>query len=705
MLKICCAFFVGHLEAKEVNTENYTVCETNGCQKAAKQLSKFLNTKFDPCNDFYKFVCGQYVKTTKIPDDKSAISTNEELSDIVTGQLEDLLDQEIQESEPRPFKLVKKIFNLCLDTEAIEQKGVDFLKDYVTFFGGWPVIEGPSWNQTAFNWVHATQKMFDHGFSINAVINVYITINATNTNQRIIEINQAALSVDREHFMRGLRSHIVKAYFSYMVDTALMFGAENATLVRKELLRTLRFEMALANISVRVEDLRNHTLMNNPMPLHHLQTIHHYFQWREYIRYLMPEHMKLKIGWEEIINLNVPSYFVKLERLLKRTKKRVIGNYLMWRAVAEKVPFLPEEFRKRRLRYLEEVTGKKKYAPRKEICADTASSMLSLAVSAMYVRKHFKDEVKEKVGMIVESLLQEVIMLLKNIDWMDEQTRKLALEKAKAIYKHIAYPAELKDNSKLEKFYEKLNVSEDDLFLCANNVSKFENDLIISLLRKRVNKTDWTDHGDAAVVNAYFDPTENSIEIPAGILQGLYFDSDRPMYMNYGGIGSIIAHEMTHAFDDEGSQFDKDGNLAEWWDENTKLLYLEKANQTVEHYSNYSIRRIKLNGINCQGEAIADHGGIKLAYNAYETWVTQHGEEPRLPTLEKYTPKQLFWITHASTYCTAYRPQLLKLLMISDCHPPSDFRVNIPLRNHKTFAKDFNCPINSYMNPPVKYNV
>lgn len=419
----------------------------------------------------------------------------------------------------------------------------------------------------------------------------------------------------------------------------------------------------------------------------------------------MPDHMKLKILWEEVVNLRVPSYFVKLESILKRTKKRVLGNYLMWRAIQEKVSFLPEVFRKRRLKYLEEVTGKKKYASRREICANTASSMLDLAVSAMYVRKHFKDNIKEKAAVIVESLLQEVVKLLNNVDWMDEQTRKLALEKAKAIFSHIAYPVELKDNNKLETFYERLNITEDDIFLCANNVSKFENDLAISLLRKRVNKTDWRDHGDAAIVNAYFDPTENSIEIPAGILHGLYFDSDRPMYMNYGTIGSIIAHEMTHAFDDEGSQFDKDGNLAEWWDEDTKLLYLEKANQTIEHYSGYSVRKMKLNGINCQGEAIADHGGIKLAYNAYEAWVAQYGEEPRLPTLEKFTPKQLFWITHASTYCTVYRPQLLKLILISDCHPPSDFRVNIPLRNQEAFAKDFNCPISSYMNPTVRCNV
>lgn len=237
------------------------------------------------------------------------------------------------------------------------------------------------------------------------------------------------------------------------------------------------------------------------------------------------------------------------------------------------------------------------------------------------------------------------------------------------------------------------------------------------------------------MVNSY---TINRIlaEFPAGILQGEFFTNDRPKYLNYGGIGYVMGHEMTHGFDDQGRQFDKEGNLVEWWQPETKKKYLERAQCIIDQYSNYTVKEVglkvcqssfyyrtwfinvtlivlqkknylltQINGINTQGENIADNGGIKEAYLAYNDWEQSNGQqEARLPGLQ-YSPQQMFWIGAANVWCNKYRPEALKARVITDPHSPGEFRVIGPMSNMPEFAKDFNCPLGSPMNPAKKCTV
>jgi len=183
-----------------------------------------------------------------------------------------------------------------------------------------------------------------------------------------------------------------------------------------------------------------------------------------------------------------------------------------------------------------------------------------------------------------------------------------------------------------------------------------------------------------------------------------FFDNDRPRYLNYGSIGWVIGHEITHGFDDQGRQFDKEGNLYDWWEPTTKESYLRRTQCIIWQYGNYTVPEvgIKLNGINTQGENIADNGGIKEAYQAYQSWVQRHGQqEKRLPGL-KYTQNQLFWISAANVWCNKYRPESLKLRILTGVHSPGEFRVRGPFSNMKKFNEDFNCPTASPMNPVNK---
>ena len=212
--------------------------------------------------------------------------------------------------------------------------------------------------------------------------------------------------------------------------------------------------------------------------------------------------------------------------------------------------------------------------------------------------------------------------------------------KASKMTKHIGFPSELLNMGILGQHYSKLHISPSSFLENGLSIGKFSLDSSYSKLRELVDKNDWVSHGRPAVVNAFYSFVENSIQFPAGILQGHFFSSDRPKYLNYGAIGWVIGHEVTHGFDDVGRQFDENGNLVDWWHPETEKRYVKRAQCMVDQYGGYSMPQVPgltVNGVNTQGENIADNGGIKEAYRAYDAWTRKHGEEERLPGLS-YTP-------------------------------------------------------------------
>lgn len=349
----------------------------------------------------------------------------------------------------------------------------------------------------------------------------------------------------------------------------------------------------------------------------------------------------------------------------------------MWRITGFSSFFLTENLRKRQLQYSTAVSGKQEQEPRWKECVDITSGSLPISVGALYIRKHFRQDSKSAALDMVNGIKSEFEEILKTVEWMDETTRIAALSKVKAMATHIGYPDELMDNNKLEEYFENLKINESTYLESVLDMNIFGTNRAFKKLRLPVNKTDWITHSRPAVVNAFYSSIENSIrkysikhyfrdsiiiiicstEFPAGILQGQFFSAERPRYMNYGAIGFVIGHEITHGFDDQGRQFDLNGNLVDWWQANTKTAYLEKARCIIEQYGNFTEEnvKLKLNGINTQGENIADNGGIKEAYRAYKKWVEENGPEPQLPGLD-YSPEQLFWLSAAQTWCSLYRP-------------------------------------------------
>jgi len=687
-------------QATTNSLSNDDYCFTKGCIQTAADLLDKLDETADPCDDFYQFACGSFIEETVIPDDRTRTSMFSILGDKLDVQVRGLLEGEIKASDPKPFQMAKSVFQSCMDKETIEAAGLEPLKVILKKLGGWPLLEGPAWNEKGYKWYEMNYKFRENGYSVDYLVDFSVTTDLKNSSWRILDLDQPGLGMAREYLMKGLDDPDVQAYQEYMQDVALLLGADKDTVIN-DIKETIKFEIELAKISLPREERRDASKLYNPMKVSELTKLDPTTPWLEYINTILTTDI-VQVSGDEIIIVDVPNYITSFSQLLQTTPKRVQANYLMWRAAAASMAYMNEAADKISLKFSKKLTGKSEEPPRWRKCVGAASGSLANAVGSLYVTKYFNEDSKAEALMMVSEIRRQFERLLDEVDWMDEDTKRQARVKARGMVEHIGYPSELLDQSKLEELYAGLELSPNAYLGNALNMTVFGTNYAFSKLREKVNKTDWVRHGRPAVVNAFYSPLENSIQFPAGILQGIFFSSDRPKYMNYGAIGWVIGHEITHGFDDQGRQFDEEGNLVDWWHPETKMRYLKKAQCIISQYGNYTIKALdnmQLNGINTQGENIADNGGIKEAYRAYNSWVARNGAEPRLPGLN-YTPRQLFWVSAANVWCAKYRPKALKLRVLTGVHSPDQFRVQGPFSNMDDFSRDFNCPIGSNMNPP-----
>jgi len=686
------------------SSTNKSVCLTSGCIKAASHALSNMDNSVNPCDDFYSYACGNFVKKTIIPDGQSWRTEFTKLNDKVLEKLRILLSDKINSADPRPFNLAKNLYKSCMNKSLIEEHGLKPLTDITESLGGWPVVLGDSWDEeSTWTWTGAVIDYSKKGFQKDYIFDVSVGISQKDSTKHIIDIDQPQLGLNLKYLTNGLSDNLVQAYYKYMVDMAVIFGADKSR-AEKELLDSLNFEIALANMSWSNEKRRNVTAMYNLFTIKEVQQKYPYISWVEYINALLPTNVN--IDENEVVSISVPSFFDNFGNLLENTPKRTIANYLLWRITAYSSFFLSDQLRKRQLMYNTVVSGKQDQMPRWWECTYMINERFKIVAGALYVRKHFKEETKLAVINMTNRIRKEFENILRKVTWMDEQTRQAAINKLHAMGQLIGYPEELLDNDKLENYYEKLEIDPNSYFLSALNVNSFETDYAFNKLRKPIKKTDWKTDAWLTIVNASYRPKQNHIEILASILQGHFFTIDRPNYLNYGAIGFVIAHELTHGFDDKGGQYDLNGNLFNWWGAVTKSQYLKKAKCMADQYSSYvdPSTQLNLNGVYTLGENIADNGGVKESYYAYEKWVHDNGPELGLPGLD-LSPQQLFWLSNAQTWCGVYRPEFMKSRILTAVHVPNLYRVRVPFSNMKEFSKDFNCPVGSSMNPIHKCEV
>ncbi|XP_050444049.1 neprilysin-2-like [Adelges cooleyi] len=693
------------LSANLLEDEQNNICVSEGCVNSAAFVLANIDKSVNPCDDFYKFACGKFTTGATVNDDKTSRTTYDAVNDVLVDDLRRILDQPIKTNEPKHSVRAKKLFAMCMDEKKLEERETEALREMLEKIGGWPVLCGDRWDESSFRWTDTVYKFRDLGLSVDFMIDLSVKVNHKNTAAHIIEIDRAVLALNPLYLKRGLGDKMVSSYFNYMVEVAVELGAERSHAVT-ELRRALELEIQLARISqVHFSDISS---FNSEIPMCELARNYPVVPWSEYVNRIVCGPGKLCVHDSHEIMLNMPHYLTSLDIILKFTPKRVQANYLVWRAIASTVAFTNRRLRDRQQLLHEEWYGRPAREPRWTECVDIVSSAMHLALGSMYVIHNFDKQAKNAAFDMAVRIHKEMYQTLLKSDWMDPSTRKNALDKVEAIEQFVAYPDELLDTTTVDSYYETLQFNNDiDYFQSILQLAKLSCDKSFSFLHEAVNKSHWITHGRAVDVNAFYNLVENSIQIPAGILQGMFFSADRPNYMNYGGIGYVIGHEITHGFDDQGRLFDKKGNLRTWWNTETSNKFMDRALCVLQQYNNFTADEaagLRVNGLHTLGENIADNGGVMLAYNAYRRY-SVHKKEPRLPGLDEFSPRQMFWISAANIWCSVYRPEALKHSVLTGHHSPGQFRVIGSFQNQQDFANDFSCPQGSYMNPVKKCKV
>ncbi|XP_050528003.1 neprilysin-2-like [Daktulosphaira vitifoliae] len=658
------------------------ICVSEGCVKSAASILANVDKTVNPCDDFYQFACGKFTTGALVDDDKASRTTYSAVNRMVEDKIRHVLEEPINQLDSIHSKLAKQIYATCMDEQTLEKRGTQPLREILSKIGEWPVLSGNQWDEENFHWTDTVYKFRDHGLSIDYLIDLSVKINHKNTEAYIIELDRATLAMSSVYMKHGLKDKRVSSYYRYMVDVAVELGATEQY-AKSELRRALDLEVQLARIS-QLQSLRHLKELFTEVTLADLARRYSGIPLREYINRLICGAGKTCVLNNDKIVVNTPHYLEGLEATLKFTSKRVLANYLVWRAVASSIAFCNRRVRYREQLWHEAVLGRPAREPRWTECVTISSTVVDSAVSALYVKQYFDKQTKTVATDMVKRIRKEFYHTLSKSDWIDPITKRNALDKAEAIEEFVGYPDELLDSLTVDKHYE-----------------TFEK------LRGPVNKTDWVTHGQAITVNAFYNLVENSIQLPAGILQGMFFSPDRPNYLNYGGIGYVIGHEITHGFDDQGRLYDKTGNLRDWWLPETVEKFHERTNCMIRQYSNYTVDKaagLRIDGRHTIGENIADNGGVMSAYNAYRRWSADK-IEPRLPGLFEYSPQQMFWINAANIWCSVYRPETLRHVVLTGLHAPGKFRVIGTLQNQPEFASDFNCSLGSYMHPQKKCKV
>ncbi|XP_017869943.1 PREDICTED: endothelin-converting enzyme 1 isoform X2 [Drosophila arizonae] len=693
---------------KDCLTADELPCLNEHCIFASSEILKSIDASIDPCDDFYGYACNQWIKNNPIPEGKSTWGTFGKLE-----QMNQLIIRNVLEKPAKTFKSeaerkAKVYYESCLDVdEHMEKLGAKPMIDLLKQIGGWNVT------QTGFNvtnWkLGNTLKILHNKYNFNCLFGWAIGEDDKNSTRHVIQIDQGGLTLPTADYYNNktdIHRKVLSEYIEYMTKVCVLLGA-NETTARIQMEAVINFEKKLANITIPMEDRRNEEAMYHPMKLKDLIKLAPFLNWTDHFDNAL-QMVNRRVTDEEIVVVYAPDFLKNLSNIILNMQKTDAGkitlnNYLIWQAVRTLTSCLSKPFRDAYKGVRKALMGSDGGEEVWRYCVSDTNNVIGFAVGAIFVRQAFHGVSKPAAEQMIGEIREAFKMNLQNLSWVDKQTRERAIEKANEISDMIGFPDYILNSEELDKKYEELNITANAYF--ENNIQVAIYNLKSNLKRldQPVNKTNWG--MTPQTVNAYYTPTKNQIVFPAGILQTPFFDINNPKSLNFGAMGVVMGHELTHAFDDQGREYDKFGNINRWWDAKSIERFNEKAECIANQYSGYKLNGRNLNGKQTLGENIADNGGLKAAYHAYmKTKLDKNADVLKLPGLNLTHP-QLFFVSFAQVWCSSTTDETNLLQMEKDPHSPSQFRVIGTLSNMKEFADVFNCKADTRMNPTKKCEV
>ncbi len=623
-----------------------------------------IDTSVRAQDDFYHYANGTWLKNNPVPGTETRWGSFSILQDNTFKKLRVLLDDVSSKNAEKGTneQKVGDFYASAMDSTGIEKAGVSVLKAELDEIAAIKTKDDVL-KSTAMLQRKAMSPMF----------NFYVYIDLKNSSSNIAYVDQGGLSLpDRDYYVNDdARSKEIRAAYANHLENMFKLMGDDATLAKKNSETIIRIETALAKASKTRVELRDTEANYNKMKVADLNKLTSNINWTTHFE-------RLKMAKVEEIVVGQPNFLKALDKLISTESVDAWKTYLRWNLVSSMANKLNNDFVQEDFAFNEKVlNGAKEMKPRWKRVLNDIDNGLGEALGEIYVKKYFSEDAKKRCLEMVKNLQVVYRERIQALDWMTEETKKQAIAKLDVFITKIGYPDEFRDYSKLE-------ISKESYAKNVMAANEFAFDVMINKIGKPVDKKEWG--MTPYTINAYYNPTVNEIVFPAGILQFPFFDPQVDDAINYGGIGAVIGHEFTHGFDDQGCQFDKDGNLKNWWTDEDAKKFKEKTNMLVNQYNAFTVLdTVHVNGSLTLGENIADLGGLSIAYDAY----CRTEEAKKNEKIDGFTAKQRFFLGWAQVWRQNITKENLMQRIVTDPHSPGIHRTNGPLMNMVEFYEAF----------------
>ncbi len=627
---------------------------------------RLLDRSVDPCVDFYQFACGTWRKNNPVPPDQSSWGRVHELHERNQEVLHQILEGAMTGDAKRSVveREIGDFYAACMDETGVNAKGVEPVRPLLKEIANLP-------GKPAMTDELVTLQRR----GVNAFFVFQSAQDAKDATKVIAQIDQGGLSLpDRDYYLKtDAKSIDLRAKFVAHVQKMFELAGDTPEAAAARAKVVMKIETDLATGSLDRVGRRDPNKIYHKYTLPELISLSPGIDWQKFLT-------AMNLAGLSSLNVMVPPFVRQIESVVVQNSLPDLKTYLSWNVLHSFAPVLAAPFVDENWAfYSKTLTGAEQQRPRWKRCVASTDTLLSDALGQKYVDRTFGAEGKTRTLAMVREIETSMENDIQALDWMSDATKKQALTKLRAITNKIGYPDKWKD-------YSIVPIHRDDALGNVMRLRQWAVDYDLNKIGKRVDKTEWSI--SPPTVDAYYDPQMNDINFPAGILQPPLYGNTFDQAVNYGAIGGVIGHELTHGFDDEGRQFDAAGNLRDWWTEKDGKEFEKRAECIEKEYSQFvAVEDVKLNGKLTLGENVADNGGLRLALMSMTRVLA--GKAP--VSIDGFTPDQRFFVGYGQVWCQNARPELERMLATVDPHSPAKYRVNGVISNSPEFQKAFVC--------------
>ncbi|GAB3994084.1 M13 family metallopeptidase [Spirosoma daeguense] len=625
-----------------------------------------MDLSVKPGDNFYQYANGNWLRKNEIPASKTSWGSFNELREKSLDAMKALLEESSKTTtKGRLYQMVGDYYASGMDSLTIEKRGFEPIKADLARIEK-VNTKALFLEELAYQRTQGNGMLFGFG----------IVQDRKNVAKYLPQFNQGGTTLpDRDYYLKNdARSTKIRdAYREHLTKILGLIG-EEPTQTSQEADMILRVETALAKAQMARVEMRDPYKTYNKLTATQFNQQTPGINWTEQLA-------KYGVKGQDTVLVQSPAFFRSLDSLITATPIEEWRTYMRWNILKNAAPYLSDAFVKQNFAFAKILTGQKEQTPRWQRISSQIDGSMGDLLGQLYVQKYFKPEAKQRMMVLVDNLEASFKEHINNLDWMSEDTKKRALTKLVSFKRKIGYPDKW-------KAYEGVTIDRHGFYENVKSTAKWSYNHMINRLGKPVDRTEWG--MTPPTVNAYYNPVNNEIAFPAAILQFPFFDPEADDAINYGGIGAVIGHEMTHGFDDSGRQYDADGTLRDWWTKSDADNFKKRADQVKEQFFGFKVLdSIKVNGQLTLGENLADLGGLAIAYDAFKK-TAQGKQTGKKSMIDGFAPDQRFFLSWAQVWRINVLPETQAQLIMVDPHAPGVYRCNGPLSNINAWYQAFN---------------